>query len=60
MNDTPATEAKRKSRIRWVTLGEKPHAYAAGSWGPAEADLLLENDGRRWKNTEPEVHIEQA
>jgi hypothetical protein len=22
MNDTPATEAKRKSRIRWVTLGE--------------------------------------
>jgi hypothetical protein len=22
MNDTPATEAKRKSRLRWVTLGE--------------------------------------
>ncbi len=24
--------------------------YAAGSWGPAEADELLENDGRKWKN----------
>ena len=34
--------------------------YAAGSWGPAEADALLEHDGRRWKNTEPEKHTEQA
>ncbi|MGD9563802.1 MAG: glucose-6-phosphate dehydrogenase [Pyrinomonadaceae bacterium] len=25
--------------------------YAAGSWGPAEGDVLLENDGRSWKNT---------
>lgn len=25
--------------------------YAAGSWGPKDADLLLENDGRAWKNT---------
>jgi glucose-6-phosphate 1-dehydrogenase len=24
--------------------------YAAGSWGPAESDELLENDGRAWKN----------
>ncbi len=24
--------------------------YEAGSWGPAEADELLENDGRNWKN----------
>jgi glucose-6-phosphate 1-dehydrogenase len=24
--------------------------YEAGSWGPAEADELLENDGRTWKN----------
>ena len=23
--------------------------YAAGSWGPAEADRLLERDGRRWR-----------
>ncbi len=24
--------------------------YAAGSWGPREADDLLERDGRRWQN----------
>ena len=23
--------------------------YAAGTWGPAEADELLERDGRRWR-----------
>lgn len=28
--------------------------YAAGSWGPAESDQLLERSGRRWKNDEPE------
>jgi glucose-6-phosphate 1-dehydrogenase len=26
--------------------------YAAGSWGPKEADELLEKDGRYWKNIE--------
>ncbi|MBE0712248.1 MAG: glucose-6-phosphate dehydrogenase, partial [Candidatus Aminicenantes bacterium] len=25
--------------------------YRAGSWGPAEADALLERDGHRWMNT---------
>ncbi|HUL15363.1 MAG TPA: glucose-6-phosphate dehydrogenase [Terriglobales bacterium] len=25
--------------------------YAAGSWGPREADLLLERDGRKWMNS---------
>lgn len=25
--------------------------YSAGSWGPREADALLESDGRTWKNT---------
>jgi glucose-6-phosphate 1-dehydrogenase len=24
-------------------------SYPAGSWGPAEADQLLERDGRRWR-----------
>lgn len=24
--------------------------YVAGSWGPAQSDALLENDGRSWKN----------
>jgi glucose-6-phosphate 1-dehydrogenase len=26
--------------------------YAAGSWGPKEADELLERDGRHWRNTD--------
>ena len=26
--------------------------YAAGSWGPKEADDLMERDGRRWRNFE--------
>jgi len=26
--------------------------YAAGSWGPKDADELLERDGRRWRNFE--------
>lgn len=25
--------------------------YESGSWGPIEADELLKNDGREWKNT---------
>jgi len=32
----------------WETLGEKPHAYAAGSWGPAESFALLARDGFGW------------
>ena len=24
--------------------------YASGSWGPRESDVLLERDGRRWRN----------
>ncbi len=32
----------------WAKDGP-PHAYAAGSWGPAEADALLARDGRRWR-----------
>lgn len=29
--------------------GEIPK-YAAGSWGPKEADALVERDGRKWRN----------
>jgi glucose-6-phosphate 1-dehydrogenase len=25
--------------------------YAAGTWGPFDADALLERDGRHWRNT---------
>ena len=33
----------------WETRGEPPlHTYAAGRWGPREADALMERDGRSW------------
>ena len=32
------------------TASPLPH-YAPGSWGPAEADSLLERDGRRWQSS---------
>jgi len=32
----------------WETLNEKPHSYAAGSWGPAESFALLARDGFGW------------
>ena len=28
--------------------------YASGTWGPAEADAMLESDGRSWRNIVPE------
>jgi glucose-6-phosphate 1-dehydrogenase len=35
---------------RWREEGSKGLAtYAAGSWGPAEADALIERDGRQWQ-----------
>jgi glucose-6-phosphate 1-dehydrogenase len=35
----------------WHQSGQPPlmAAYPAGSWGPAEADELLERDGRSWR-----------
>ena len=33
----------------WAERQVPPPAYAAGSWGPKEADRLLERDGRRWR-----------
>ena len=39
---TPILEA-------WVNKSTLPK-YAAGSWGPTEADDLIERDGRKWRN----------
>ncbi len=33
----------------WAEDLTPPVGYAAGSWGPAEADRLLEADGRHWR-----------
>lgn len=32
----------------WRGAGFKPRYYDAGTWGPSEADRLLERDGRAW------------
>jgi glucose-6-phosphate 1-dehydrogenase len=36
---------------RWAAPDSPPrHIYPAGSWGPVEADHLIEASGRRWRN----------
>ena len=32
-----------------VTSEKKAHLYPAGSWGPDEADTLIEKSGRKWR-----------
>jgi len=32
----------------WADAGTKPHDYDAGTWGPPEADHLLNRTGREW------------
>ncbi|TMC22297.1 MAG: glucose-6-phosphate dehydrogenase [Chloroflexi bacterium] len=35
----------------WKTMpASTVHPYVAGTWGPAEADALIESDGRHWDN----------
>lgn len=33
----------------WQASGAAPPAYPAGTWGPAEADAMLERRGHRWR-----------
>ncbi|HSG72581.1 MAG TPA: hypothetical protein VLA12_19370 [Planctomycetaceae bacterium] len=37
----------------WEQSPLDPAYYPAGSWGPAEADRLLEREGRRWRKPNP-------
>ena len=34
----------------WADGQVKPIEYAAGSWGPQQADYLLERTGRKWNS----------
>ncbi len=36
---------------RWEGLPSEIPTYAGGTWGPAEADVLLEKEGRKWLTT---------
>jgi glucose-6-phosphate 1-dehydrogenase len=33
----------------WQSAQHTPATYAAGTWGPTEADELLSRDGHRWR-----------
>jgi glucose-6-phosphate 1-dehydrogenase len=33
----------------WATHHDAPSTYAAGEWGPREADRLIESTGRKWR-----------
>jgi glucose-6-phosphate 1-dehydrogenase len=39
----PILETWEQSRARFLP------EYRAGTWGPLEADRLIEEDGRRWR-----------
>jgi glucose-6-phosphate 1-dehydrogenase len=34
---------------KWASDPDAPSPYPAGTWGPAEADALIERDGRKWR-----------
>ncbi|MBI3738019.1 MAG: glucose-6-phosphate dehydrogenase, partial [Chloroflexi bacterium] len=42
----------------WDAQKEPPAIYEPGSWGPAEADELLKQDGRIWLNEEAKMMLE--
>jgi len=33
----------------WESDSRPPKPYSAGTWGPQEADDMLERDGRKWR-----------
>lgn len=47
-NDAQEVEAQWAFIDPLVSKRGKPHIYKQGSWGPKEADKLLEKDGRSW------------
>lgn len=47
-NDAEEIEAEWKFTDALVKTPKKPVIYAQGSWGPAEANQLIEQDGRKW------------
>ena len=43
----------------WNDLGQRPHPYAGGSWGPAAAEAMLARHGLYWHTgLDPEGHLE--
>ena len=36
----------------WRQTNMPPGEYVAGSWGPTESALLMDRDGRKWRDPE--------
>jgi glucose-6-phosphate 1-dehydrogenase len=58
LGDAPLFPRREEVELGWEVLDpiekhwaetDKPAQYAAGTWGPAEADEMLERDGRTWR-----------
>lgn len=47
-NDADEVEAQWTFIDPLASIRGKPHIYKPGSWGPKEADELIEKDGRAW------------
>lgn len=47
-NDAKEVEAQWRFVDPLVEAKEKPLIYKPGTWGPKEADQLIESDGRKW------------
>ncbi len=47
-NDAQEVEAQWAFIDPLSAMRKKPHLYKPGSWGPKEADELIEADGRKW------------
>lgn len=47
-NDAEEVEAQWAFVDRLISSRKKTHIYKPGSWGPKEADKLMETDGRCW------------
>lgn len=47
-NDAPEIEAQWKIIDKLVKAKNKVHIYKEGSWGPKEAEELIQEDGRNW------------
>lgn len=47
-NDSPEVEAAWKFVDKLTPRVKKPYIYNPGSWGPEDANSLIEKDGRSW------------
>ncbi len=52
-NDSPEVEASWRFIDKYSKTKKIIHSYDPGSWGPEEANKLIEEDGRKWIEPSP-------